>query len=148
MTSKKHRLITYGLAIMLVLVAIVCYAAFPVLAPDVPIRKMYHTNAGKVLFDHQTHASIEGIALNCQDCHHTHGGEEFEPGNCAVCHLPDPKDGAFAEKCLDCHDESEIEGTEMLKHSDAIHQQCWKCHEEYGAGPASGSDNCSKCHVI
>jgi hypothetical protein len=109
---------------------------------------MYYTNAGKVLFDHQTHATVEGIGLVCIDCHHAHGGEEFEPSHCGECHIAGGKEGQFAEKCLDCHDESELDGAAMLNHADAIHQQCWKCHEEYGAGPESGSDNCSKCHVM
>ena len=50
MTSKKHRLIVYGVAVQLLLIAIVCYAAFPVKTPEQPIRLMYQTNAGKVLF--------------------------------------------------------------------------------------------------
>jgi hypothetical protein len=50
MTSKKQRLFAYGIAIHLLLVGIICYAAFPPQTPDEPVWIMYQTNAGKVLF--------------------------------------------------------------------------------------------------
>lgn len=149
MTSKKHRLIMYGVAIQLVLIAIVCYAAFPIETPREPIRLMYQTNAGKVLFDHQTHASVEGYALDCLDCHHLHFGEEIDPVACSLCHAAKGEEKEFPDMCFDCHgDASEFEEPYTLKRSDAFHQQCIQCHEQYGAGPRSGSENCSACHVL
>jgi len=149
MTSKKHRMIVYGVAIQLLLIAIVCYAAFPIEKPPEPIRLMYQTNAGKVLFDHQTHATVNGYALDCMDCHHAHFGEEIEPVACGLCHSTGQKVSEYPQACFDCHgDASEIESPDILKRSDAFHQQCIQCHEQYGAGPASGADNCSKCHVL
>ena len=136
MTSKKHRIIMYGVAVHLLLIAIVCYAAFPAKPPEEPIRLMYHTNAGKVLFDHQTHSSPEGFGLDCSDCHHQHPeGEDMEPVACSVCHPPRPENKTIPESCLDCHDASEIEKTEIIKGADALHQQCTQCHESYGRGP-------------
>jgi hypothetical protein len=64
MTSKKQLLFAYGLAIHLLLVGIICYAAFPAQAPDEPIRIMYQTNAGKVLFDHYTHTAASGYGAS------------------------------------------------------------------------------------
>lgn len=149
MTSKKQRLIVYGVAIHLFLLAIVCYAAFPVKQPEEPIRLMFNTNAGKVLFDHKTHASAQGFGLACVDCHHPHPeGEEIEPVSCSACHPPRPQNKPLPESCLDCHEASELEKPEILKRSDAFHQQCIQCHEQYGAGPRGGSENCSKCHVL
>ena len=149
MTSKKHRMIMYGIAIQLLLISIICYAAFPVQAPPEPIRIMYYTNAGRVLFDHQTHASVNGYALNCLDCHHLHGGEEIAPVACGTCHPGGKKVTKFPESCFDCHDDAaEIENPDILKRSDAYHQQCIGCHEQYGAGPGPGPKNCSKCHVL
>jgi hypothetical protein len=149
MISKKHRLIVYGVSVQLLLVAIVCYAAFPVRAPHEPLRLMYHTNAGKVLFDHQTHATVKGYALACNDCHHLHGDEEIEPVSCGMCHPPRPKGAAVPESCLECHeDAAEIENPKIMKRSDAFHKQCIGCHEQYGKGPQSGSEQCSKCHVL
>jgi hypothetical protein len=149
MTSKKHRMIMYGVAIQLLLIAIVCYAAFPIETPQEPIRLMYHTNAGKVLFDHQTHASVKGYALECSDCHHSHGGEEIEPVSCGLCHATESENKTFPQFCFDCHgDASEIENPDTMKRSDAFHKQCIQCHEQYGAGPQSGPTYCSKCHVL
>ncbi|MDA8140490.1 MAG: cytochrome c3 family protein [Desulfobacteraceae bacterium] len=149
MTSKKHRMIMYGVAIQLFLIAIVCYAAFPIKTPEEPLRRMYNTNAGRVLFDHQAHASVKGYALNCLDCHHKHGDEEIPPVACGLCHPPLPQGATFPESCFDCHaDASEIENPETMKRSDAFHKQCIGCHEEYGKGPKAGSENCSKCHIL
>ena len=147
MTSKKHRMIMYGVAIQLLLIAIVCYAAFPIETPQEPIRLMYQTNAGKVLFDHQTHASINGYSLDCMDCHHAHFGEEIEPVSCGLCHAAKGEKSEFPKSCFECHgDASEIEDPDIMKRADAFHTQCIKCHEQYGSGPKSGSENCSACH--
>jgi hypothetical protein len=132
MTSKKQLLFAYGLAIHLLLVGIVCYAAFPTQAPEEPIRIMYHTNAGKVLFDHYTHSDPSGYGASCYDCHH-HPGDDDESSLVA---------------CGECHDEDEIEGSEVPGRTDAFHQQCIECHEAFEAGPQSGSENCSACHVL
>ena len=148
MTSKKHRLIVYGLAVHLLVVAIVCYAAFPVEAPEEPIRLMYQTNAGKVLFDHQTHTSDTGYGLSCFDCHHHPPDDESALIGCGECHLAKPEEGVVPTSCLDCHDESDVEDSEYPKRVDAFHDQCIQCHEEYEAGPMSGGDNCNKCHVL
>lgn len=148
MTSQKHRTIMYGVTILLLAVAIVGYAAFPVPTPEEPIRLMYHTNAGKVLFDHQTHASAGGFALSCTDCHHLHMGEEIEPVSCAMCHPPRPEGMTIPESCFDCHMPDEIEDPMIMKRSEALHEQCMSCHEHYGKGPSFGPDECAKCHVM
>jgi hypothetical protein len=148
MTSKKHRLIAYAVAIQLLLIAIVCYAAFPVKAPEQPLRIEYHTNAGRVLFDHQAHASASGIALDCYDCHHHPPGDEEALVSCKKCHLAEIKKDEVPDSCLECHDAGDVEGTEIPKESDAFHHQCIQCHVQFGAGPGEGPENCSKCHVL
>jgi hypothetical protein len=147
MTSKKHRMIVYGVAVQLLVVAIVCYAAFPVKKPEEPIRLIYQTNVGKVLFDHKTHTGEKGLGLNCFDCHHHPPDDEAALAACGQCHLPAPEEGVVPESCLECHDASDVEDSEYPKRSDALHRQCWQCHEEYEQGPTSGSDDCSKCHM-
>ena len=148
MTSKKHRKIMYGVAIHLFLIAVICYAAFPVKAPEQPIRLMYQTNAGKVLFDHKTHAADTGYGLSCFDCHHHPPDDDMALVACGKCHATDPQEGVVPEYCLECHDASDVEDAEYPKRSDAFHKQCIQCHEQYGKGPQSGSNNCSKCHVL
>ena len=148
MTSKKQLLFAYGLAIHLLLVGIICYAAFPTQAPDEPIRIMYQTNAGKVLFDHQTHTTASGYGAACFDCHHHPSDDDSALIGCGECHQAPAEDGSLPESCLECHDEEDIEGSEMIGRADAFHQQCIECHEQFEKGPQAGSENCSQCHVL
>ena len=113
------------LAIILFVVGIVCYSAFSAPAPEEPVRIMFKGTAGKVLFTHKTHASETGYGLTCVDCHHT-----FE------------EDGG-ALPCAECH-EPDLEDEDIPKQSDAFHQQCIGCHEDYEAGPMQ----CASCHVM
>lgn len=125
MTSNKARKLAYGLAIYFLFVGIVSYAAFPVNAPDKPVRLMYPSVAGNVLFDHATHASIPGYAVNCSDCHHDlEGDDSGTPETCGACH-------------------SEEGDADVPKRADAFHKQCIGCHTQFGAGPEA----CASCHV-
>ena len=165
MTSKKHRMIVYGVAALLLFIAIVCYAEFPVEKPETPIRLMYQTNAGKVLFDHQTHTGEKGFGLDCYDCHHHPPDEEEALIGCGQCHVPKPEEGVLPESCLECHDESDVEDSEYPKRAKALHDQCSACHLEFGKGPIHQDAlskkekeahktepnkwvDCGKCHVI
>jgi len=118
MTSKNEQVLAFVLAGVLFLVGVICYAAFPQEAPDEPVRLMFKTTAGKVLFDHKTHTVDAGYDIPCDDCHH----DGDEPIACGECHEADSD----------------------LKRADAIHEQCKGCHEESGAGPVA----CSACHVM
>ncbi len=165
MTSKKHRLIVYGVTVPLLLVAIVCYAAFPVEAPQEPIRLMYQTNAGKVLFDHQTHTSVKGYGLDCFDCHHHPPDEEEALIGCGNCHMPKPEEGVVPESCLECHEASDVEDSEYPAHATALHSKCTDCHLAFGSGPIHKNSlseaeqkklkkepnewvDCNKCHIL
>jgi len=50
MDSKKELRIAYGLAVILLIVGVISYAAFSAKVPEEPIRLMFQTAAGKVLF--------------------------------------------------------------------------------------------------
>ncbi|MDL2275366.1 cytochrome c family protein [Desulfosarcina sp. OttesenSCG-928-G10] len=149
MTSKKQLLFAYGLAIHLLLVAIICYAAFPVTPPDEPIRIMYQTTAGKVLFDHATHAAASGYGASCFDCHHHPLKDRSAVVSCTECH---PKTVAENEatpaSCLTCHAESEVRGVRMLSRTEALHKGCTDCHAEFEKGPQMDSASCASCHVM
>ncbi len=89
MFSKFELKLAYGLAIWLLLVGVICYAAFPPETPDQPIRLLYTPAAGKVLFDHQTHQSVNGYGISCGDCHHTLAEDEYDQAqSCTECHDP------------------------------------------------------------
>ena len=78
MFSKFELKLAYGLAIWLLLVGVICYAAFTPETPDQPIRLLYTPAAGKVLFYHQTHQSVNGYGISCGDCHHTLAEDEYD----------------------------------------------------------------------
>jgi len=118
MTSKGEQSLAFALAAVLLVVGVICYAAFPQKIPEEPVRLMFKTTAGKVFFDHKTHAADEGYGVACDECHH----EGEEPVACSECHTADSD----------------------VTISDAIHGNCKGCHEDNGAGPVE----CAACHVM
>ncbi|MGD2125334.1 MAG: cytochrome c3 family protein [Desulfobacteraceae bacterium] len=123
MDVRTEKLVAYAIAIILLVVAVVCYAAFPHKAPEQPIRIMLKNTAGNVLFNHKAHTSEEGYGFGCMECHHDLDEEGARPLACGECHEPD---------------------SEEVKRSDAFHTQCKGCHDDGGAGPV----DCSGCHVL
>ncbi|MBW2030935.1 MAG: cytochrome c3 family protein [Deltaproteobacteria bacterium] len=126
MNLKKERMIAYGVVCILFLVGLVCYAALPVEQPKDPIRIVFKSNAGNVLFDMKTHNSPEDYGFECIDCHHE---------------LEDPDERPTA--CGECHkiDKEESEGE--INREAAFHDQCKLCHEDSGTGPL----DCFECHA-
>ncbi len=143
MASKKELWIAYGLAIYLLLVGVLSYAAFPAKTPAEPVRKVFTNAAGKVLFDHKTHASADGYSLSCADCHHHFETDDMDIRPCAECHQAAADTESASETCGDCHDMEEIEDHEVMPRVDAFHNQCITCHKDFGAGP----EECSICHM-
>ena len=123
MEIKTERMIAYCLGILLFLVGVVCYAAFPQDQPETPIRIMFKSTGGNVLFDHKAHTSEDGYGFECIDCHHAMDEGE-KPVSCGECHVADDED--------------------VLKRSDALHTQCKDCHAEDGSGPG----DCFECHML
>ena len=145
MASKKHLQIAYSAAIILFVIGAFSYAAFSAKKPEQPVRIMFKAVAGKVLFDHKTHASGSGYGAACTDCHHHPAGQDSGFRACGDCHLPaESSTDAHPEVCKDCHDPSDYEGVEILKKTEAFHAQCINCHKQIGAGP----QECSACHVL
>jgi hypothetical protein len=124
MEPRTERVIAYSLTIILLVVGVVCYAAFPAKAPENPVRIMFKSTAGNVLFDHKVHTSEEGYGYGCKDCHHTLEDKGERPESCGECH--------------------EVNSEEPPKRSDAFHKQCQGCHQDSGQGPVK----CSQCHVL
>lgn len=125
MNDKREKTIAYRLMILLFLVGVVCYAAFPAKALDEPVRVMLQSAAGKVLFDHKIHAGVDDFGFDCIDCHHE---------------LEEPEQKAKACGGVECHEPA---GKDPIKREEAFHQQCTGCHEEDGTGPVE----CYDCHV-
>ncbi len=145
MKQKKESKIA-GMAIaILLLIGIICYAGFIPAKKSKetvePLRLMYKTSAGKVLFDHKTHANKSGYNIECTDCHHHN---EDSMTSCATCHLKDVEPGKTPDRCLECHNISDIEGAIVKNYADTLHEQCIECHKESGLGPVE----CSQCHIM
>jgi hypothetical protein len=183
MGSQKETKLAYGLAAILLIVGVVCYAAVPAEKPDEPVRKVYKSLGGDVMFDHQMHAQVDDCAachhhgetgdyMSCAECHRSADAKTVAP-ECMACHpltgdtyVFDEHHGVLetepeAWTCKDCHALAEGEdipascsechdpdyGDAMImkfqKTSDALHDQCIGCHEDYGAGPVA----CGECHA-
>ena len=144
MTPKKELQIACCLTIILLIVGVISYTAFPAKFPEQPIRLMFKCTAGKVLFDHKTHTSESGYGLSCSECHH-HPEEVNEALRaCVDCHAVSEKVETANQACMECHEPEDIEGSEVIKKSDALHSQCIGCHKESEAGPAE----CASCHIM
>lgn len=123
MEVKNERMIAYCLAAILLVVGVICYTAFAKKAPEQPVRIMFKSTGGNVLFDHKEHLSESGYGIACADCHHNLEDEGSKPAPCGKCHTPD--------------------SDEAPKRSDAFHKQCKDCHTD-GGGPV----NCAECHAM
>ena len=127
MFSKKELKLAYGVAVCLLVIGAISYAAYPLPTPDEPLRLMFTVAAGNVLFNHEVHTSVAGYGISCGDCHHTLSEDEY----------------ADAQSCSECHDLYEGD-EEVLKRADAFHVQCITCHEDFEAGPIE----CTGCHAL
>ena len=148
MDSKKELRIAFIMAGILFVVGVFSYAAFSAKAPEGdPIRMMFYTSAGKVLFQHELHTAPSGYGVSCYDCHHHPEEDESAIRACRDCHGSEEGISETAlETCMECHDEDEIEDAEMVKRSDAAHTQCGDCHKAIESGPVK--EECSGCHVM
>ncbi|PKN28864.1 MAG: cytochrome C [Deltaproteobacteria bacterium HGW-Deltaproteobacteria-21] len=124
MEPRKERLLAYVIVIVLFLVGVVSYAAYPDRKPEQPPRIMLKNTAGSVLLDHKQHSISSGYAVPCMDCHHEMDDEKSRPQSCNECHT--------------------AEGEDTPKRSDAFHQLCKGCHEDGGIGPVE----CAGCHMM
>ena len=127
MFSKKELALAYGVAVCLLVIGVISYAAFPLKSPENPLRLMFDVAAGNVLFNHKVHTVVEGYGLSCGDCHHTLAEDEY----------------ADAQSCSECHELDEGD-EEVPKRADAFHLQCIGCHKDYEAGPTE----CIGCHAL
>ncbi|MDD2389744.1 MAG: cytochrome c3 family protein [Desulfobacterales bacterium] len=142
MTPKKELQLAYGMAIVLLVVGLISYAAFPAKSPEQPIRMMFKCAAGKVLFDHKTHTDSSGYGIACSDCHH-HPADDPSLKACGDCHLKEEASKA-PQLCMECHEPDDGMGDQVpMMRADSFHKQCVGCHEAGGAGPVE----CGKCHV-
>lgn len=124
MEPRKERILAYVIALVLFLVGVASYAAYPNRKPEQPPRVLLNNTAGNVLLDHKEHTAPSGYAVPCMDCHHEMDEPTSKPQSCGECHTAEGEDGP--------------------KRSDAFHQLCQGCHEGGGLGPVK----CGGCHML
>lgn len=139
MGSKKEQKFAVALAIVLLVVGGICYAAFPVTAPETPVRTMFKTNAGKVLFTHNNHSADYGAS--CADCHHHYEEDESSVKSCSECHEKEISQNV-PKSCLDCHEPS---GPHHDPEEREGEYTCADCHAKQGEDGTLAA-SCLDCH--
>jgi hypothetical protein len=111
----------------------------PALEPD----KVVAARFGDVVWNHELHARMKGIA-NCQVCHHTERQGTADPKPCRTCHKPQSNRDALLIANL--HTD---EATPQYQDQDgpppmtAFHAKCVGCHKAMSEGPVG----CRDCHT-
>lgn len=152
MTSEKEYRLALRLAIILFVVGVLSYLAFPVQKAEPPVRISYFdSKGGKVIFGHSLHA--EDLGYVCLDCHHPHPWDEDDPvdittegkiWSCGVCHDAENIE-SLPDNCWECHGEGDFYIEDIGgKTPKILHDQCIGCHKDEGAGPVE----CKACHMI
>jgi len=136
MSSKNEVKLVYVLAIVCLIVGVFCYSSLPAKSPETPVRQMFKTVGGNVLFDHQTHSDAYG--LNCMDCHHSYDeGKANGPVSCGSCHQVDGEYiPVFGDTGIFDHD----------AHSMDLELSCNDCHHNYYEEDGGEPQLCSDCH--
>lgn len=136
MSSKNELKLVYVIAIICLIVGVLCYSSLPAKSPESPVRLMFKTVGGNVLFDHQTHSDAYG--LKCMDCHHASDEATTEaPGSCGSCHKPDGGNiTVFGENASFSHE----------VHSMDLGLSCNDCHHNYYEEDGGEPQLCSDCH--
>ncbi len=136
MSLKNELKFVYVIAIICLVIGVFCYSSLPAKSPEPPVRLMFKTVGGNVLFDHQAHGDVSGLA--CEDCHHTYKkGETDVPVSCETCHKADSK---FVSALGD-NGKFDHEG-----HSDDYGLSCNDCHHNYYEEDGGEPQPCSDCH--
>ena len=129
MGKTRSNQIALLLLLTSLLVGVVAFYYHDTMAPpEEPVRVIYESKGGLVVFDHAAH--IARMKNDCTACHHYDGDEE-DKENCRDCHIENdiPVMDAYHEK-----------GEDFL--DDDTYQSCMSCHEERGKDPK----NCRGCH--
>ena len=120
MTPKRELQIAYSLIIVFLFVGAISFAAFPAKTPDEPVRLMYKTVAGKVLFDQQNpFMRIQGTASPVPGLSPSiilKNPKKVEDSACSVRRVSSKflkKVKTFPDSCLDCHEAEDLEDSGM-----------------------------------
>lgn len=138
MTPKKELQLAYAMAGILLVAGILFSIAASFAEPPMPpLRIMYPTVAGNVLFDHKAHFSPEDYSASCQDCHHDlRAYEDYI--------RVEVEKRSISQTGANLADAGVTVNVKVFENGDEAHELCIGCHEEYEAGPV----DCQGCHVL
>ncbi|MGE4551879.1 MAG: cytochrome c3 family protein [Desulfovibrionaceae bacterium] len=137
------------IAAVLLLVAVAGYLV-PSGHAEAPVRLLFDSAGGKVLFAHQDHAKTYGV--DCRRCHHA-GFDETSPRPCGDCH-PAGFEAPFAtehqtrfkpDQCGQCH-HARLDGMtfDHAAHQAILDKDCQACHHGPDIEPEPMA--CNNCH--
>lgn len=95
---------------------------------SLPIRVLFKTKGGDVIFQHEAHSS-DYQCCKCQDCHHNiQNLRSRADWKCRTCHHAG---GEYENICED-----------RMPHPQCVGAQCVQCHTRVGMDPK----DCAFCH--
>ena len=118
----------FALALIIVL-AIIGIIGYSIKSSGSPIKVLFKTKGGIVIFDHRIHSSKNEYNIKCQMCHHNMEDEKSALGwKCRICHGP-------GKECDLCCEDDPV-------HKQCIGSNCINCHKQEGMD----ASDCNLCH--
>ena len=121
-----NKTIKYLPALIIAIFAILALIGYTQEESGSPVRVLFKTQGGAVIFGHQTHASDYGI--ECVKCHHKNDLTGENKYDCRFCH----RSGTDYDKLCDSRP----------IHKQCIGANCIDCHNESGMD----TKDCKSCH--
>ncbi|MDY6933889.1 MAG: cytochrome c3 family protein [Spirochaetota bacterium] len=126
MTEKYGEKLALAFIIILAIIGIIGYS---LQSSESPIRVLFKTKGGAVIFDHRAHLSENEYGIKCIECHHDIDDEtKANEKNCRSCHGPGKECDAICE--------------DAPVHKQCIGNNCIECHNKQGMD----AGECSLCH--
>ena len=123
MNEQIKRKIALLVILILALVGLVGYS---IKSSGEPVRVLFKTKGGPVIFDHKAHSDKGGYDIECVKCHHQIEGESEQ--RCRACHSSETEYDSICENAA--------------PHRQCIGSNCITCHKEQGMDDGE----CNLCH--
>lgn len=106
--------------IIIITFTILGIVGYSITSSDPPIRVLFKTKGGNVIFDHEAHSSTDEYNIKCDSCHHETDSDE-KTMNCRQCHRAGSEDydsicddrsihkQCIGANCIDCHKDEGID---------------------------------------
>jgi len=138
-SDKTGKTVILAAIIGLAAVGILGYST-PKEKRDEPLRVLYKSKGGPVVFDHKAHSGPDGYVASCDACHHLRKRVVYttESGAVTFDHEAHSISPEYGLGCTDCHHEQELE-------LDSRIQECGECHQP-GSDHNASFDEAGRIH--